>query len=707
MIKKCKICGKEFETSTNGCYCQGPHFKICVICGKEFEINTSQITKLTCSNSCRIQYIRNKSNSRSLISNSSDNPNKIKPGKYLRTCEICGESFRTGSKVRRLCYKPHTRKCCICGNEFSLGVYASETLTCSRKCAGELRTQRNIEKYGVRSTLQLESTKSKIKQTCLDRYGVENPASADVVKERIKKTNLDRFGVEWAIQSPEVRQKSQQTCMERYGVKYGCISNQAKLKTKQTNLERRGVEHVFQDPEFRENARRSCLERYGTEYYLQSQEFKAKAKATWISNYGVDNPLKCSEIQRRIEATSMDRYGTRRPQQFDEIKEKIRQTNIENKANTILDENARNEYLEFKRNPKKYLESYISSNPNTTPSALSSRLGFKDTTIILDYLHKYEMDEITANISSIESALIEFIYSLDDSIDVIVHDRTIISPQEIDLYLPQYKLGIECNPTSTHNCTISLGQIFGDETSKPISYNYHKQKSLACLNQGIFLFHIFGYEWKNRQYVLKSMLRNLLNKTPYRYYSRNLKIQEVNSKEADTFLNCNHRQGTSKSKINLGLYTHENELVSLMTFGLTRMCIGYQKSDNDTVWELVRFCNKLNTSVVGGASKLFKYFLKNYSWTKIISFSDIAHTKGGLYEKLGFKQIHISDPGYCWVNLNTDLYLNRVTCQKRNLPKLFDEPDLDIKNQTEKQIMVSHGFVQVFDSGVVRWEYTI
>ena len=98
--------------------------------------------------------------------------------------------------------------------------------------------------------------------------------------------------------------------------------------------------------------------------------------------------------------------------------------------------------------------------------------------------------------------------------------------------------------------------------------------------------------------------------------------------------------------------------------------------------------------------------MNHYEYDKIISFSDRAHTKGDLYQTLGFSQVHISEPNYVWVNYTDDTYYNRVTCQKRNLPKLFDEPDLDIKNQTEKQIMVSHGFVQVFDSGNIRWEYT-
>ena len=30
---------------------------------------------------------------------------------------------------------------------------------------------------------------------------------------------------------------------------------------------------------------------------------------------------------------------------------------------------------------------------------------------------------------------------------------------------------------------------------------------------------------------------------------------------------------------------------------------------------------------------------------------------------------------------------------------------IDIENQSERQIMESHGYARVFDSGVIRWEY--
>ena len=58
------------------------------------------------------------------------------------------------------------------------------------------------------------------------------------------------------------------------------------------------------------------------------------------------------------------------------------------------------------------------------------------------------------------------------------------------------------------------------------------------------------------------------------------------------------------------------------------------------------------------------------------------------------------------MNRSSETMYSRVQCQKRNLRKLFHDDSIDIEHKTEREIMLEHGYVQVFDSGVIRWEYT-
>lgn len=199
------------------------------------------------------------------------------------------------------------------------------------------------------------------------------------------------------------------------------------------------------------------------------------------------------------------------------------------------------------------------------------------------------------------------------------------------------------------------------------------------------------------------MISNVLGCNKAKIFARKCKVVEVSSSDSRTFLVTNHRQGEASASIKLGL-AYNDELVSLMTFGKLRGTIGTDKTDTSNCWELVRFCSKLNTNVVGGASKLFKYFVDNCHPNEIRSFSDRAHTKGNLYSKLGFHELRRSDPGYVWVELATDNPVNRVTVQKSNIKSFLHDDSIDL-NMSESDIMIQHGFVKVFDSGTITWQW--
>ena len=110
-----------------------------------------------------------------------------------------------------------------------------------------------------------------------------------------------------------------------------------------------------------------------------------------------------------------------------------------------------------------------------------------------------------------------------------------------------------------------------------------------------------------------------------RIFARKCVIRSVDHNSAVEFLNNNHMQGACQSKYQYGLY-YKNELVSIMTFGKSRF-----KSE----FELTRFCSKLNVTVVGGASRLFRHFLQDHSDVKeIVSFADRRMSIGNVYDKL-------------------------------------------------------------------------
>ena len=367
---------------------------------------------------------------------------------------------------------------------------------------------------------------------------------------------------------------------------------------------------------------------------------------------------------------------------------------IKSVRSLISDPNIYLTWEQFCKDPKTWINQHYDHNP--TYYELSKDLKMNSSTIQQKLALNNVEYLVNKHVPTMEQEVSDIIKSFGD-FDIIHNSRKIIKPKEIDLYLPDFNIGIECNPTITHNST----RCFCDSIVNHIPPSYHKMKTDMAVKAGIFLFHIYGYEWTHKRDIIVSMLRNLLGCNTIKIYGRKITIKEVSAKDARIFLNENHRQGYAASSIRYGLY-YNGELVSLMTFGKMRSTIG--KSSGNGCYELVRFCNKLNTSVIGGASKLFKHFISTLDPNYVISFSDRSHTRGNLYKTLGFKEIRRSDPGYVWVRLEDDRAYHRINAQKQNIKRFLKDDSIDL-SKSESTIMAEHGFVQVFDSGTIVWEY--
>ena len=256
--------------------------------------------------------------------------------------------------------------------------------------------------------------------------------------------------------------------------------------------------------------------------------------------------------------------------------------------------------------------------------------------------------------------------------------------KEIDIYIPELKIGIEYNGLYWHS------DIYKDK-------NYHINKTNNAKNTGIKLIQIFGDEWLYKQDIVKSRLLNIFGKTPNKIYARKCIIKEVSSKDCSIFLDQNHIQGKLGAKVRLGLY-YNDELVSVMTFGNLRKNLG--QSSKEGSYELLRFCNKLNTTVIGGASKLFKYFINNYNPNTIISYADRRWSEGNLYYNLGFKLLGETKPNYFYTNKRFLKREPRFKYRKDILVKQGFNP-----NKSEHEIMKERGYARTYDCGTLKFEY--
>ena len=230
---------------------------------------------------------------------------------------------------------------------------------------------------------------------------------------------------------------------------------------------------------------------------------------------------------------------------------------------------------------------------------------------------------------------------------LIQSDRNILKGKEIDIYIPELKIGIEYNGLYWHS------DLYKDKS-------YHLDKLKLSNSSNIKLIQIFSDEWLYKQDVIKSMLRHKLGCTTKKVYARKCEIVELNDDKE--FLKNHHVQGPCSSSIKLGL-KYEDELVAVMSFGKSRFNKKYD-------WELLRYACK--DCVIGGAGKLLSYFRKKYANTSIISYCDLRYSTGGLYETLGFKFSHISDPSFRYYNETESLSRYQVMKMKKSHKEMIE-----------------------------------
>jgi len=217
--------------------------------------------------------------------------------------------------------------------------------------------------------------------------------------------------------------------------------------------------------------------------------------------------------------------------------------------------------------------------------------------------------------STAEKDLAIFIKNL--GLDVVEGSRKIISPQEIDIYIPSKHIAIEYDGLYWHSID-SKGQN-----------TYHYNKTNMCEKIGIQLIHVFENEWILKQDIVKAYLKALFSMHICNIDAKQCIIKEISNIEAKSFLDENCIFDFVNANVSLGMF-YNNELVCVMSF---RKC----RFDNNHEWELLRFCNKKSINIVNAKQLLMKYFEINYCPKSIICFENRRWYNGSFCKELDFK----------------------------------------------------------------------
>jgi len=381
-----------------------------------------------------------------------------------------------------------------------------------------------------------------------------------------------------------------------------------------------------------------------------------------MEKWGVDNPNKLKIIRDKIYDTNLERYGFKYASQSPHIKEKIKKSVLEKWGVENLMYNERIRIDNFK----------IAQHPNYIRLLVDEKLNEFRCDCDVNHIFKISSDNFYKRIES-NNPLCTICYPIGNSVSIkedelfkfinSVYSGEVIQSYrdglEIDIYIPDLKLGFEFNGLFWHS-------------NRYRENNYHLEKSKYFSERGIRIIHIWEDDWDNRVEILKSMIKNILGVSISKIGARNCQVVELES--VNDFLDMNHIQGGVKSVVKLGLY-HNSELVSVMTFDQFEG----RKKMSEGEWNLNRFCSKLETSVVGGASKLLSYFISKHRPVRIISYADRDWSVGGLYQSLGFNKVSESKPDYKYIvegkrvhKSNFKKSITNISESKLDIPRVYD-----------------------------------
>lgn len=198
-------------------------------------------------------------------------------------------------------------------------------------------------------------------------YGVDNVSRIPEVRRKISKANG----------SSDVKSKRAATCMEKYGVDN--VSKAPQIKEK--------LSEIMRGDEYLSGRERTCMERYGARSPMMTPEVIAKRDATCMEKYG-----QVGRIYTKQHYADMMRDGAK----------------VE-------------EYLSFKEDPRKYIESHYTEKPSI--GQLETDLGVSNTPIY-DILVKHNCSNlIQKHYSTIETDIINFLRFIVPDTVIIRNDR--------------------------------------------------------------------------------------------------------------------------------------------------------------------------------------------------------------------------------------------------------------------------------------------
>ena len=483
----------------------------------------------------------------------------------------------------------------------------------------------------------------------------------------------------------------------------------------------------------------TCLELYGVDSSAKVADIQAKQKATVKAKYGAENIMQTDTGKKRLQKTMMERYGVpcnlmARDDVYDFSKRCYDALMSDSAWVRVLKKLASDKKVAYDMLYKEYplyhrdfiLSMQVSDHVETLCKAWKkagrdvikypTNTFFKMPVVMAStFLNEYAkkgLISLPSNFNCFKSQYELMVANYLDSLGVKyeVNNRSVLGGKEIDFYIPEKKVGVEINPSVSHNSNKyakNRGRLFG---SKEELYHYDKYKAAA--KAGIVLLQLFEYDLNPEQFAKKTkyLLKQKLCGYDEKVYARKTVVYEAKRDirtKCVAFLNDYHLQGSATATKYFAM-EYCGELVGVASFKQHK---GYV--------ELKRLCFKRGVQVLGGLSKFIKAYFKSDTNCDIIkSFSDNNIGDGTGYLRAGAKLVGETKTSLCFVSSSNglDMYSWQIATPwsaksgvlSKYTSQLSAQNEIDeyIETKMPHRFDDGHGYDRVYRVGSKIWQFS-
>lgn len=534
-------------------------------------------------------------------------------------------------------------------------------------CSGTT-IERRLKEYNIKKPNEMINNKRKEKNKQNKRI-IKNISKKELTYQYITLNKTKKECKEYF--------KCSESTIDRRIKKYGLKKNTSNIikSREKTFLRKYGYKSPGEVPDIKKKIKKTNLKKYGVEWGFESTIVQKKIKETNMKRYGNNNPSKNKKVQEKIKLTNKKKYGVYSHNQKNIIDYNV-WINLDYFKKWIISNS--------KNKKRKTLYKDISEHFNVNLSNVSKKIH-KLEKEDLEFVNRYILKN---PLSLLEETISDWL--IKNKILFHKHDYDIVSPFELDFVIPDKKIAIEVNDTWSH-CIEHL--IKNRKFSQGKAKNYHNLKSELCVKNGFRLIHVFEKDMSDLDSILSVLLPTKKLNARDLEYRHGVFVKD--------FIIENHKQHTCLKNYGGAIINDNNEIIGAITF---------KKNKNEL--ELDKLCFKKGYNVRGGASKLFKNYLKNINvnnYKSIITFCDTTYHSGKVYEKLGFSLDKIGSPSYYWVNLKTNEWVHRRKFQKHLLVKKYcpwvKKNSEEYNNLKEKKIAQENGYVRIYTCNQNKYKY--